>query len=345
MNSLVFMLLTICLIAATIMTALSHHWLLAWACLELNMLSIIPLMMRAPHPRATEATVKYFITQTLASSLVILAGTLNAWQTGQWAIINMTPAAATMLTVGLLTKLGAAPMHMWYMEVLQGMTMNMALLISTWQKLAPLALLTTTANHLPHNTTMTIGLTSVVLGGLLGLNQTQTRKILACSSISHMGWIIMTLPINPQLTTVALLIYIIISTMTFNLLAATKTTSLLDLGNAWTTSPALLSLMTCALMSLGSVPPLSGFMPKILILNDMARLNLLPFATVMALASLPNLYFYTRMAYLTMLTTPPHTNQTKYTWRTKLSPQPILATLGVLSLLLLPLTPSLYNTL
>nr|ABU86388.1 NADH dehydrogenase subunit 2 [Uroplatus phantasticus] len=345
MNPLVLMLMTTCLASTTIMTALSHHWLLAWICLELNMLSIMPLMMMTPHPRATEATIKYFITQTIASTLVLTTSILNAWQTGQWAIINtMNHTAMILLTMGIMMKMGVAPMHMWFLEVLQGVPMNTALIISTWQKLAPLALLYTTANQLHTNTLLTLGLLSALLGGLMGLNQTQTRKILACSSISHMGWIVITLPINPQMTTLMMTTYILITTVLFNSLTTTKTNSLLDMGNAWPSSPALLSLTMCTLMSLAGVPPLSGFVPKILILTDMTNLNLLPFATTMALSSLPSLYFYLRLAYLTTLTLPPHTTTTNYKWRFKTHPTLTMTLLNSIALFMLPLTPALYYT-
>nr|YP_009110478.1 NADH dehydrogenase subunit 2 [Uroplatus fimbriatus]BAP90244.1 NADH dehydrogenase subunit 2 [Uroplatus fimbriatus] len=345
MSPLVHTLLLISLFTTTLITMMSHHWLLAWLSLELNMLSIIPLMMKPLHPRATEAAIKYFLIQTFASTLIVFSSILNAWQTGQWTItLTPTPLATTLLTIAIMVKLGVAPTHLWYIEVLQGVTMNMALLITTWQKLAPLTLLYLTVNQLPMNIIITLGAVSTVLGGFIGLNQTQMRKIMACSSISHMGWLIITLNANPQLMTLTLLLYIILTTTTFNILSTTKTTSLLDLGTAWATSPTRMVLMMATLMSLGGIPPLTGFLPKLLILKNLISLNLIPLATMMALASLPSLFFYLRMFYLTTITSPPNTTTTEYKWRFKTPQLPSAATLSITSVLILPIAPLLYNT-
>ena len=195
-------------------------------------------MIKPHHPRATEATIKYFIIQTTASALILSASTINALHTAQWSISSpIQPYTAVTITIGIILKLGVAPTHLWYIEVLQGLTIPVALLLTTWQKIAPLTLLYLTINQLPINIVLVLGLLSTTLGGLLGLNQTQVRKIIACSSISHMGWLIATLAINSKLTTLALLTYIIITMVTFNLLITTKTKSLKDLGNAWPVSP------------------------------------------------------------------------------------------------------------
>nr|ABU86372.1 NADH dehydrogenase subunit 2 [Uroplatus sikorae] len=345
MNLLVHALLVFSLFITTMITTLSHHWLLAWMSLELNMLSIIPLMMKSAHPRATEATIKYFIIQTLASTLIMFSSIINAWHTGQWTITyTPTTLATTTMAIAIMLKMGAAPTHLWYIEVLQGMTMNMALVITTWQKLAPLTLLYLMINQLPMNIVLPLGAASTILGGFLGLNQTQMRKILACSSISHMGWLIISFTTTPQLTTLTLMLYLILTTATFNLLTNTKTTSLLDLGTTWPTAPMQLTLMMVILLSLGGLPPLTGFIPKLLILKHLTGTNLIPLAATMVMASLPSLYFYLRMAYLTTITCPPNTLTTEYKWRFEAPQSLTLMTFSIVSTLMLPITPTLYNS-
>nr|ATX74679.1 NADH dehydrogenase subunit 2 [Gehyra occidentalis] len=343
MNPIIWSILITSLSTSTIITLASHHWMLAWLGLELNTLSILPIIMKPHHPRATEATMKYFLIQALAATLILFASTMNAWQTGLWNITTSTHAT-TIITMAVLLKLGMAPVHLWYPEVLLGTTLNTALLISTWQKLAPLALLYMMHNNLPNKLLLLTGLLSALVGGWAGLNQTQTRKIMAHSSIAHMGWILIALSMAPELTTLTLLTYMIMTTAMFSSLNTSMTKTITDMGTAWSSSPTLTTLTLLTLTSLGGLPPLTGFMPKLLILNELTMKPLLPMATALAFASLPSLFFYIRMAYNTTLATPPTTTNTEHKWRFKTTLTPIHTTTMALALLLMPLSPTLYTT-
>nr|YP_010022373.1 NADH dehydrogenase subunit 2 [Teratoscincus roborowskii]QOL12729.1 NADH dehydrogenase subunit 2 [Teratoscincus roborowskii] len=343
MSPLVLSILISSLSTGTIITMSSHHWLLAWLGLEMNTLAIIPLISKHHHPRATEAATKYFLTQAAAAATILFASTLNAWTSGQWSILHPTslPVALLML-IALAMKLGLAPVHAWYPEVLQGITLPTALLMSTWQKLAPLALLLMMYNHLPQNILLTLGLLSACIGGWAGLNQTQTRKIMAFSSIAHMGWLLTALILSQNLSTLTLLIYLLMTTAMFLTLIFTATKTITDLGTTWTNSPTLLTTSMIILMSLGGLPPLTGFMPKWLIIKELTALQLIPLATALAMASLPSLFFYIRMAYFTTLTTPPTTTTTEQKWRHTPQTPPLLPVTMALTTLALPITPLLY---
>nr|AQU14898.1 NADH dehydrogenase subunit 2 [Pachydactylus griffini] len=344
MNPMIWTILISTLSTSTIITMSSHHWILAWLGLELNTLSILPIIMKPQHPRATEATTKYFLIQTMAAALILFASTLNAWQTGNWNItLSSSTTSNIIILSAILLKTGITPAHLWYPDIIQGANTLTALTISTWQKLAPLTLLYLTINHTSMPTLLLAGLLSVMVGGWAGLNQTQTRKIMAFSSIAHMGWLIIALAMNPDLATLTMMIYILMTTTMFLSLATTSTKTLQDLGTTWTHSPTLLATTTITLMSLGGLPPLTGFMPKLLILKDLTMTNLGPLSVMLALMSLPSLYFYTRMAYLTILTTPPNTTCTTHKWRfkTNLKTNPTLIT--PLATITLPLLPLLYS--
>nr|ATX74204.1 NADH dehydrogenase subunit 2 [Gehyra nana] len=344
MNPMIWSILITSLSTSTIITMTSHHWMLAWLGLEMNTLSILPITMKLHHPRATEATMKYFLIQALAAALILFASTLNAWQTGLWTITHSSPTTATITTMAILLKLGATPVHLWYPEVLQGTTLNTALLISTWQKLAPLALLYMMHANLPNNLLLLTGLLSTLVGGWAGLNQTQTRKVMAHSSIAHMGWILIALSTSPELTTLTMMTYMIMTTAMFSSLNTTTTKTLSDIGTAWSTAPTMMTLTLLTLTSLGGLPPLTGFMPKLLILNELTTKLMLPLATTLALASLPSLFFYIRMAYTTTLTAPPNTTTTEHKWRFKPQLSPAPTTTMTLALLMMPLAPTLYMT-
>nr|AAT09495.1 NADH dehydrogenase subunit 2 [Ablepharus pannonicus] len=325
----------------TIITLASYHWLLAWVGLELNTLAIIPIIAQQHHPRATEAATKYFLTQAAASAMLLFASTTNAWATGTWNILELSSQPASiMLTMALAMKLGLAPLHFWLPEVLQGSTIKTALIITTWQKLAPLALLYLTHNTLHPTTLLTMALMSNLVGGWGGLNQTQTRKIMAFSSIAHLGWMAAILMLSPNLMLLNLALYIIMTTPTFMLLMFSSAKTIQDLTMSWVISPTTTALILMLLMSMGGLPPLTGFMPKWLILQELTLHNLTPLATMMALTALLSLFFYLRLTYVTTLTLHPTTTQHEHKWRfyPKFKTSPMTTTL-MLALLLLPMTP------
>nr|AMN92827.1 NADH dehydrogenase subunit 2 [Anolis gadovii] len=327
--------------AGTVITMMSHHWLMAWIGLEINTLSIIPIIATSHNPRSTEAATKYFLTQAAASALILFSSISNAWQMGTWDIIStLSMPSHIMLTTALAMKLGLAPMHFWLPEVLQGSTMMTALIITTWQKLAPMTLIYLTINNLSSTILMLMGTMSVIIGGWGGLNQTQTRKIMAYSSIAHLGWMITISSIMTNMMIFNLIIYLIITTTLFYTLMLSKSKTFQDTTTTWTTSPMMATMMMITLLSLAGLPPLTGFAPKLMILEELISQNLITTATFMAMSTLLSLFFYLRLTYSTTLTLSPNTMQSKFKWRFKptLSTQPMM-TLSSLSIFLLPTTP------
>nr|AJF23030.1 NADH dehydrogenase subunit 2 [Barbatula toni] len=327
----------------TALTFASSHWLLAWMGLEVNTLAIIPLMAQQHHPRAVEATTKYFLVQATAAAMVLFAATTNAWLVGEWTINDLShPLASTMTFAALALKIGLAPMHFWLPEVLQGLDLLTGLILSTWQKLAPLALMVqVTPNISPVMLTL-FGLMSALIGGWGGLNQTQIRKILAYSSIAHMGWMVIILQCAPHLTLLALSMYILMTSTAFLSLKLVSATKIVTLTTLWSKAPILASTTALALLSLGGLPPLTGFMPKWLILQEMAKQDLPLTATVMALAALLSLYFYLRLCYAMALTISPSMTAATTPWRTQTAQSTTaLAIFTTLALGLLPIAPAI----
>nr|YP_010177797.1 NADH dehydrogenase subunit 2 [Dasycottus setiger]QST15659.1 NADH dehydrogenase subunit 2 [Dasycottus setiger] len=325
----------------TTITFASSHWLLAWMGLEMNTLAIIPLMAQHHHPRAVEATTKYFLTQATGAAMLLFASTTNAWLTGQWDIQQMShPLPVTLITLALALKVGLAPLHSWLPEVLQGLDLTTGLILSTWQKLAPFALL---LQIQPANPTLLIalGLASTLVGGWGGLNQTQLRKILAYSSIAHLGWMILIVQFSPSLTLITLLTYLIMTFSTFLVFKLNNSTNINALATSWAKAPALTSLTPLILLSLGGLPPLTGFMPKWLILQELTKQDLAATATLAALTALLSLYFYLRLSYAMTLTMAPNNTAGTTPWRlSSLQTTMPLAISTTATLLLLPLTPA-----
>nr|YP_009922906.1 NADH dehydrogenase subunit 2 [Saurogobio gracilicaudatus]QNC66241.1 NADH dehydrogenase subunit 2 [Saurogobio gracilicaudatus] len=343
MNPYVLMILLSSLGLGTTLTFASSHWLLAWMGLEINTLAIIPLMAQHHHPRAVEAATKYFLTQATAAAMILFASTTNAWITGEWDINNMSsPLASTMVIIALALKIGLAPMHFWMPEVLQGLDLLTGLILSTWQKLAPLALIIQTSQALDPALLTSLGLMSTLAGGWGGLNQTQLRKILAYSSIAHMGWMIIVLQYAPQLTLLALGTYIFMTSAAFLTLKLSSATKINTLAMTWSNSPILTATTALVLLSLGGLPPLTGFMPKWLILQELTKQSLPLTATIMALAALLSLYFYLRLCYAMTLTISPNTINSTTPWRAQTTQTSLPLTISTtIALGLLPVTPAI----
>nr|QEN17728.1 NADH dehydrogenase subunit 2 [Nothobranchius guentheri] len=338
MNPYILLIMTLTLGLGTTITLMSTHWLLAWVGLEINMLAILPLMIKQHHPRAVEATTKYFLVQATATATLLFANTMNAWLTGMWEISQTThPLPLTMITTALSLKLGLAPLHAWLPDIMQGLDLKMGLILTTWQKVAPFSLLF----QINNGTLMSLlALTSILIGGWGGLNQTQLRKILAYSSIAHLGWMFLVIQFLPSLSLMTLLIYIMMTFSLFNTLMLNKTTNINSLSISWMKMPALTALTPLILLSLGGLPPLTGFLPKWMILQELTKQNFNVTATTAALSALLSLFFYLRLTYNMTLTIAPNTSTNTLSWRlnNKNVLMPI-ATSITMTLLLLPLSP------
>nr|AXB38673.1 NADH dehydrogenase subunit 2 [Rucervus duvaucelii branderi] len=342
MNPIIFILILSTMMLGTIIVMISSHWLLVWIGFEMNMLAIIPIMMKKHNPRATEASTKYFLTQSTASMLLMMAVIINLMFSGQWTVMKLfNPVASMLMTMALTMKLGMAPFHFWVPEVTQGIPLSSGLILLTWQKLAPMSVLYQIFPSINLNMILTISILSIMIGGWGGLNQTQLRKIMAYSSIAHMGWMTAVLPYNPTMTLLNLIIYIIMTSTMFSLFMANSTTTTLSLSHTWNKMPVMTVLILITLLSMGGLPPLSGFMPKWMIIQEMQKRQPHP-THPHTITALLNLYFYMRLTYSTALTMFPSTNNMKMKWQFSTTKQmTLLPTMIVLSTMLLPLTPIL----
>nr|AFH55732.1 NADH dehydrogenase subunit 2 [Galbula dea]AFH55736.1 NADH dehydrogenase subunit 2 [Galbula dea] len=345
MNPYTSLISTLSILLGTTLTISSNHWVTAWAGLEINTLAIIPLISKSHHPRAIEASIKYFLTQAAASTLILFSSTINAWSTGQWDITQLThPIACTLLTTAIAMKLGLAPFHFWFPEVLQGSPLITALLLSTIMKFPPTTILLLTSNSLKPGLLVAMAVTSVALGGWMGLNQTQIRKILAFSSIAHLGWMTSIIVFNPKLTLLAFYMYILITSAVFLGANTTNSLTLSTTMTSWTKIPPLNATLMLTLLSLAGLPPLSGFLPKWLIIHELTKQEMTTTATILALLSLLSLFFYLRLTYYSTITMPPNSTNHMKQWRSNKPVSPTTAILMTLSSTLLPLSPMILAT-
>nr|YP_006883916.1 NADH dehydrogenase subunit 2 [Curaeus curaeus]AFS65882.1 NADH dehydrogenase subunit 2 [Curaeus curaeus] len=340
MNPQASLIFTTSLLLGTTITISSNHWIMAWTGLEINTLAILPLISKSHHPRAIEAATKYFLTQAAASALVLFSSMTNAWHTGQWDITQLThPTSCLILTSAIAMKLGLVPFHFWFPEVLQGSPLITGLLLSTIMKLPPITLLYMTSPSLNPTLLTILAIFSAALGGWMGLNQTQIRKILAFSSISHLGWMSIIIIYNPKLTLLNFYLYAVMTATIFLTLNTIKVLKLSTLMTAWTKTPSLNAMLLLTLLSLAGLPPLTGFLPKWLIIQELTKQEMAPTATLISLLSLLSLFFYLRLAYCATITLPPHTTNHMKQWRTNKPTNIATSVLIIMSVMLLPISP------
>nr|AMM05008.1 NADH dehydrogenase subunit 2 [Arctocephalus forsteri]AMM05021.1 NADH dehydrogenase subunit 2 [Arctocephalus forsteri]AMM05034.1 NADH dehydrogenase subunit 2 [Arctocephalus forsteri] len=337
----IFIMIMTTVVLGTMIVLTSSHWLMIWIGFEMNMLAIIPILMKNFSPRATEASTKYFLIQATASMLLMLGIIINLTTSGQWAILKLpNPTASNLLTIALAMKLGMAPFHFWVPEVTQGTPLSSGMILLTWQKIAPLSVLYQITPSTNPNLLITMAIASMLVGGWGGLNQTQLRKILAYSSIAHMGWITIIVMYNPTLTLLNLMIYITMTLGTFMLFMYNSSTTTLSLSHTWNKLPFMTSLILVLMLSLGGLPPLSGFVPKWLIIQELTKNDMIILPTFMTITALLNLYFYMRLSYTTALTLFPSTNNMKMKWQFENTKKmTLLPPLIIISTMLLPMAP------
>nr|YP_009528991.1 NADH dehydrogenase subunit 2 [Aulacophora lewisii]ATC73082.1 NADH dehydrogenase subunit 2 [Aulacophora lewisii] len=285
------------LIMGTLISISAYSWFSMWIGLEINLLSIIPLMKSHKNIFPAEAALKYFITQALASTIILfsIVMSLNSYEfipnlSNYWFMM--------MLNSALFTKLGAAPFHVWFPEVMEGLNWMNSLILLTWQKLAPMILIMYNL-ELKLMMTMVILLSSII-GGIMGLNQISLRKIMAYSSINHIAWMLASMLNFKVIWINYFLIYTFISINIVLIFYLFNIFYLNQLMMFMNTNKLIKLFFILNFMSLGGLPPFLGFFPKWLVINHLVNSNYYAMGMILILFTLITLYFYMRITFSTL---------------------------------------------
>nr|AQP28839.1 NADH dehydrogenase subunit 2 [Microcerotermes sp. COL2012-T09] len=292
-NSTKILLLTT-LVGGMLVSVSSNSWLGAWMGLEINLMSFIPLMSSVKNMYNTEASLKYFIVQVLASATLLFMVVMKTLMEDLFTFEN-NPYTPMIICTPLLLKSGAAPLHWWFPGVMEGLSWENCALLMTVQKAAPLMLM---SYLIEINTfTLSIILLSTIVGSIGGLNQTSMRKILTYSSINHTGWMLIALITSENLWLVYFMIY---STLALTVVSAIKLsgTSFINQTMMTNKNTTLMKfMMFTSLLSLGGLPPFLGFLPKWIVIQAMITNDMAPLATIVVVTSLVTLYYYLKISY------------------------------------------------
>nr|YP_010946479.1 NADH dehydrogenase subunit 2 [Cyrtonotula maculosa]WGO57197.1 NADH dehydrogenase subunit 2 [Cyrtonotula maculosa] len=284
----------ITLLSGLLITISSNSWLSAWMGLEINLLSFIPLMSNNNNIFTTEAALKYFLVQALASSALLFIILSKSLIESIFMIFN-SYFTSIMISTPLLMKSGAAPMHWWFPSVMEGLSWNNCFILMTIQKVAPLMLISYTINFSIFMTSIII--MSVMIGTIGGYNQTSIRKILTYSSINHMGWMLTAMLMGENMWILYFMIYSLL-TLTIIMIVIPMQISFVNqtflIGN---NNKVMKFLLFSSLLSLGGLPPFLGFLPKWMIIQYMLVNWSTTIISIMVISSLITLYYYLRISY------------------------------------------------
>nr|WDR45084.1 NADH dehydrogenase subunit 2 [Sabethes quasicyaneus] len=284
----------IMLICSSLITISANSWLSAWMGLEINLLSFIPLMNEGKKNLMTsESSLKYFLIQAFASSILLFSIILNMLMfNNNWMMLNNFNELLMLST--LLLKSGAAPFHFWFPNVMEGLNWMNSLILMTWQKIAPLMLISYNWNYYLFIISI---LFSITIGSLGGLNQISLRKLMAFSSINHLGWMLIAMMNNELLWMSYFFLYSFLSSSIILLFYNFKMFYFNQINNFFLINPIIVFFLFLNFLSLGGLPPFLGFMPKWLVIQNLIFMNQYFLLFIITCFSLITLFYYLRMSY------------------------------------------------
>ena len=295
--------------------------------LELQSLALyVVAAFRRDSPKSTEAGLKYFVLGSLASGLLLYGASLVYGYTGATKFESIAHVVATeemslglifglsFLCMGLAFKISAVPFHMWTPDVYEGAPTPVTAFFATAPKAAAAALFARVlfdgfgaAVSDWQQILVFLALASMFLGSIAAIAQTNLKRLMAYSSIAHMGFALVGLSAGTQAGASALLIYIAIYvTMNVGVFAFILTmerdgrpvTDIADLAGLAKERPAQALALAALFFSLAGIPPLVGFFGKWYVFMAAVEAGLTPLALAGAVASVIGAFYYLRIVKL-----------------------------------------------
>nr|AXS66181.1 NADH dehydrogenase subunit 2 [Tenebrionoidea sp. 1 KM-2017] len=281
----------------TIITISSYSWFGMWMGLEINMLSVIPLFSSQNNMFSSEASMKYFITQALASLAFILS-IIVKMNLDSSLSLNLS---TSIMTSAILTKMGAAPFHFWFPEVMEGLNWLNAMILLTWQKIAPMMIMFNMPSHM--KLLLLAVITSLIISGVMAIKMTSLRKIMTFSSINNIAWMLSAIMISNSFWFIYLLVYSIIVINMSSLFHKTKMFFIPQMINSMNTNKYLKISLLLNFLSMAGLPPFIGFMPKWFLINEMIGNKMIFLSFSLILFTLIMAFTYVNMMITSLMLT------------------------------------------
>jgi NADH-quinone oxidoreductase subunit N len=273
--------------------------------------------------RSAEAGLKYFVLGSLASGLLLYGISLTYGFSGSMefghiaqALLSGTPSVGLVIGMvfvlsGLVFKMAAVPFHMWSPDVYEGAPSSVTALLGSAPKVAAVALLLRVmigpfGHLLPQWQLLVeiISIASMVLGSLAPILQTSIKRLMAYSSIGHVGYALMGLAAGTASGTSGTLIYlatyIFMTLGTFGVILAMRRQGrnlekISDLAGLGRNDAGLALAMSIFMLSMAGVPPLSGFFGKLYVFLAAIQSGLWTLAVIGVVTSIIGAYYYLRI--------------------------------------------------
>nr|ASY98418.1 NADH dehydrogenase subunit 2 [Neodanuria bolauana] len=297
-NNSIKILFLMTLISGMLISLSANSWMGAWMGLEINLLSFIPLLSSSKNMLSSEASLKYFLVQAIASSSLLF---LILIKSSTYEMFNLMKISSwnNLIILPLLMKIASAPFHWWLPSVMEGLSWMNCFIILTIQKIAPFVLI----SYLIYNNTLPqfVIIISAIIGALGGLNQISLRKILSYSSINHISWMLVAMISSINLWILYFIIYTINIIQIISLMASSNISFISQTFNSLNNIKIIKFTIFISMLSLGGLPPFLGFFPKWIIIQFMTQ-NLMIFTSmILILCSLLTLFYYMRIMYTTFM--------------------------------------------
>nr|YP_003345034.1 NADH dehydrogenase subunit 2 [Telchinia issoria]ACT83169.1 NADH dehydrogenase subunit 2 [Telchinia issoria] len=275
---------------STMISISANSWLGCWIGLEINLLSFIPLMSSPLNLLNSEASLKYFLTQSIASINFLFSILLNLLLFKFFFYDNFL---SILINSTLFMKMGSVPFHFWFPNIMEGLSWFNNFILMTWQKISPMILL---SYYMNFNYSIFIMILNVLIGTIGSFNQSSLRKLMAFSSINNLGWMISALLISENLWLTYFLFYsmfLFISCFIFYITNMFYINQLFNFNfNYFIKFTIMLNFL-----SLGGLPPFLGFFPKWLIINYLILNKFYIVTFIFIMCSLIMLFVYIRIIY------------------------------------------------
>nr|YP_009054370.1 NADH dehydrogenase subunit 2 [Heliconius hecale]AIJ02068.1 NADH dehydrogenase subunit 2 [Heliconius hecale] len=278
---------------STMISISSNSWLGCWIGLEINLLSFIPLISSPNNLLNSEASLKYFLTQSIASINFLFSILLNLF----FMKMFFNDLLSIIMNSTMLMKMGSTPFHFWFPNIMEGLSWFNSFILMTWQKISPMILLSYNMNF---NFLIFIMILNVMVGSIGSFNQTSLRKLMAFSSINNIGWLISALLISENLWLMYFLFYSMFLFISCFLFYITNIFYMNQLFNFNFNFLIKFSIMI-NFLSLGGLPPFLGFFPKWIIINFMINNNFIIVNFLFIMSSLIMLFIYIRIIYFSFM--------------------------------------------
>nr|YP_001718398.1 NADH dehydrogenase subunit 2 [Loxocorone allax]BAG12583.1 NADH dehydrogenase subunit 2 [Loxocorone allax] len=268
----------------------SSNWFLVWCGLEMNLMGFIPILIQFKGLSEIESAMKYFLVQALGSAMVLFGGVYCFFNLFSWtSLLFCLP-----VIIGLMIKLGVFPFYFWLPGVMMNMSWLSCLLLATWQKIAPLGIL---ISFFYSNSMILVwaGVGSSLIGGIMGMGQSNLKCLLAYSSIGHMGWMVSISQFSVSISLFYLFIYIMMNFILFVLLQKMNFSWLNSMKKVPYFMSYYIVLFGLGFLNLGGIPPLLGFFPKLFSVEVLLSSGIYLGTFGLILGTCFSLYYYISM--------------------------------------------------